>query len=105
MIGRYRICLLTLTAALVLLGCGGSSGPLAGLTGAVTDVKGWPVAGALVTVGNDSTTSLSNGTFAFPNVQSGQRLVRAVVTIQGRRWSGETIADIAINEQNRSISV
>lgn len=93
-------------AALFLYGCGSSGGGRFGnLTGVVTDAEGSAVAGADVFVGNQSTRSLSNGTFTLTNVRDGYQTVFAEITINGRIWSGETVVDLVGREQNRSVNV
>jgi hypothetical protein len=98
------VCAAAVVAA--ISGCGGgASDPNTALTGVVTDIDGKPVAGATVSVSGGSTTSLSNGTFVMPRVATGYRTVAASITIQGRRWSGETVVDIVRDERNRSVNV
>lgn len=94
------------SAAALALGCGGGSPKqLAGLTGVVTDGEGRPSVGATVTVNSRTATSLSNGTFTFDSIEEGYQLVQASNTINGRRWSGETLVDVVGAEQNRSVNV
>lgn len=95
------------SAALLLSGCGGGgagSGP-GRVAGVVTDIDGQSVAGARVTVDGRQTTSLSNGTFVVNGVRDGLRTILAEITINGRRWSGETGADVIARESNRSYNV
>ncbi len=102
--GAHRASLVLL--AFLLWGCGGGgSDPATRLTGVVTDVDGKPVAGASVSCSGRSTVSLSNGTFALANLPSGIRTVSASVTIEGRRYSGETRVDLSAGEKNRSVNV
>jgi hypothetical protein len=97
---------LTLLTYLFVAGCGGGGGSTPGnLTGAVTDAEGRAVAGATVAVGSSQTKSLSNGTFTLSGIRDGFQKVVAANTINGRRWSGETMVDLVGNEQNRSLNI
>ncbi|NLH98296.1 MAG: hypothetical protein GX446_02260 [Chthonomonadales bacterium] len=91
--------------SMALSGCGGGGDVNTSLSGVVTDADGKPVAGARVTVMGGATTSLSNGTFAINGVGVGYRTVGASVTIEGRRWSGETVVDIVKEQKNRSVNI
>ncbi|MBM3496201.1 MAG: carboxypeptidase regulatory-like domain-containing protein, partial [Armatimonadetes bacterium] len=92
--------------AMALSGCGaGGSDPNTSLTGVVTDIDGKPVAGARVSVTGGAATSLSNGTFTVSGVGTGYRTVSASITIEGRRWSGQTVVDIVKEERNRSVNI
>jgi hypothetical protein len=94
-----------LFSLILLAGCGSGSASQGGLSGSVTDVDGRSVAGATVSVGSSSTTSLSNGTFTLPGIGEGYQRVVAVNTVNGQRWSGETWVDLVGDHQNRSINV
>lgn len=86
-------------------GCGAGSDAATRLTGVVTDVDGKAVAGASVSCSGKTTTSLSNGTFVLAGLPSGIRTVLASITIEGRRWSGESRVDLALKEKTRSLNV
>lgn len=96
-----------LLTLVVLYGCGGGGGTEPGtqVAGVVTDVDGKPVAGATVSCSGQQTTSLSNGAFLISGVKRGFQVVTATITINGRRWSGETRVDIVPAEPNRSVNV
>jgi hypothetical protein len=99
---------LSAIAAVLLFGygCGGGDGdPATRLAGVVTDAYGKPVAGASVSCGGESTVSLSNGTFTLSDLPSGIRTVSASISLDGRRYSGETRVDISKREKNRSVNV
>lgn len=88
-----------------LAGCGGGGSKDGNVAGVVTDPDGQAVAGARVSVAGRAATSLSNGTFTVRNVRSGYQTVTAVIDINGRRWSGETVADFVPAHQNRNVNV
>jgi len=102
-----NLTLAAMAAAVCLtpVGCGSGADPATQLTGVVTDVEGKPVAGAAVSCSGRSVTSLTNGTFTMSGVPSGYRTVSASLTIEGRRWSGETKVDIASGLRNCSVNV
>ena len=105
--GLKRFVIASLTAA-TLWGCGGGGGggrTPGDLTGTVTDVDGRVVPGATVAVGNNSTTSLSNGTFVLTGIKDGYVTVRAISDVNGVRWTGQNVVDLVGNYQNRSVNL
>ena len=75
---RGFLCLLALTVFAALSGCGGGSGGGGGTTGIPTSVTGRILraengaveAGTTIKIGGQSTTSASDGTFTFANVDA-----------------------------------
>src|SRR2546421_10056451 len=104
---RYLPSSIALILVLGLAGCGGSGAnlPPGSLTGLVTAVDGSPVPGARVFIGRNETVSASNGTWELFEVHAGYNRVRAETTVNGLRWSGETVADVSGGEHNRNMNI
>lgn len=106
MISRFHLWLSASGLLLALSGCGGGSGfPPATVCGIVSDPEGSPIVGAQVSVGSSRADSLSNGSFSLTNVQTGFQTLHAVTSVNGARWSGETVVDVAGGEKNRTINL
>jgi hypothetical protein len=91
-----------------LTGCGGGGrtpGSGTEVSGVVTDVDGKSVAGARVSGGGVTTTSLSNGAFVLTDTRSGLQTISATITINGRPWSAESRMDVVAAEQNRGVNL
>lgn len=106
--GPLRLALFVLIVSLIIAGSGcggGGGGPRGDLTGTVTDVDGRSVAGANVSSGFHSATSLSNGTFTMSGLKEGFQTITATVDVKGHRWSGQTVVDLVGAYQNRSTNI
>ena len=97
-----------LLAAFLAAGCGGPAPDpqlLASLTGIVTDVDGSPVVGSRVSIGGRQALSMSNGSWELYDIRPGYNRVQAQMDVNGQRWSGETVVDVAGGEHNRNVNV
>lgn len=102
---RPNFLLVPLALALLLTGCG-PGGPLPGqVAGVVTDSNGGVVRGAAVTWGSRSTTSNASGAFLLENVSEGDQLIRAQITQDGLRYTGQNVVQVFTQERSKSLNI
>ena len=102
---RTNFLLLPLALGLLLTGCSPASPPPGQVAGVVTDSNGGVVRGARVTWGSRSTTSNASGAFLLENVAEGDQLIRADITQDGLRYSGQNVVQVFTQERSKSLNI
>ncbi|MCW5940721.1 MAG: carboxypeptidase regulatory-like domain-containing protein [Fimbriimonadaceae bacterium] len=103
-----RLVPLLLVAAFALAGCGGGSGTtnrVGQIAGNVTDANGDPVRDALVRTGSRQAFTNPSGAFLLDEVPEGQVVVRAEITQDGVRFSGQNVAQVFAGERTKSVNL
>ncbi len=102
---RTNFLLFPFALGLVLAGCGSGGLPPGQVSGVVTDANGGVVRGARVTWGSRSTVSNSSGTYLLEDVSEGEHLIRAEVTQDGLRFTGQNVVQIFSQERSKSLNI
>ncbi|MES1227032.1 MAG: carboxypeptidase-like regulatory domain-containing protein, partial [Armatimonadota bacterium] len=97
---------LAVLGALILSGCGGSSGAKTStVTGTVYDQFVNPVIGATVFSKTGSTTSSTSGAFVLPNQPDDYVVIEASLVKKGVKWHGSSIVFNSAGTQSTSVGI